>query len=63
MAGFNVISIDFAHEYTTGKKEKLATDLNIDITDYTPEQLYFGVFIKTSKMLIRLEMMVTAVTL
>ena len=49
LAGFNVIAVDWVHAFTTGKAEKDPTDILLDLTAWTPEQLHFGVFIKTSK--------------
>ena len=49
MAGFNVIAVDWRHEYTNGKIKKPPNFFLADIVDYPPEELYFRVFIKTSK--------------
>ena len=49
LAGFKVIAIDWVHAFTTGKVKQDPSDLLLNLTDWTPEQLYFGVFTKTSK--------------
>ena len=49
LAGFNVVSVDWVHPFTTGKVEKDPADILLDLTAWSVELLHFWVFIKTSK--------------
>jgi len=47
LAGLKVIGVDWAFPWQDGRSHKPNTDLLLDICDYTAEELYFVVFIKT----------------